>query len=176
VSDLREELSSLSAAISGEKYLRTVIMWNRMKPNETIEQVSKKAEREWLVPSFLGCSCEAFKNFVTNNTSLKVLEIEGDSGVKKILHMIRVLRYGEGEAASRNSKVSASGGGGYHLLTFPGFNGSTVNAVTAGSQSLTLQQSPGLFSPGRRASTKKLEVLSTLEQFKANTQSSDNDQ
>lgn len=69
-------------------------MWNRMKPHETIEKTTKKAEKHWVTPSFTGCNTESLVNFVVNHTNLKVLEIQGDSGINKILHMIRVLRYG----------------------------------------------------------------------------------
>lgn len=81
-------------SLMGEKYLRTVIMWNRMKPSEAIEEISKKAQKKWLAPTYLGCNHEALSNFIKNNINLKVLEIEGDSGVKKILQIIRILRYG----------------------------------------------------------------------------------
>lgn len=42
----------------------------------------------------MGATHDQFMSYISNNTHLKVLEIEGDSGVNKILHIIRVLRYG----------------------------------------------------------------------------------
>ena len=70
---MKDELNSLGNSLSGEKYLRAVIMWNRMKPNEAIEVITKKAEKKWLVPEFVGVTHEKFINYISNNTHLKVL-------------------------------------------------------------------------------------------------------
>lgn len=60
-----------------------------------------------MAPEFVGVASEQVQAFIANNTNLKVLEIEGDSGVHKILNIIRVLRYGESEG-STGSKTSST--------------------------------------------------------------------
>lgn len=91
---IREEMLILQERLQGEKHLRTIIMWNRLHPEEYIAEIQRQSKKQLEPPSLVPCDAQRVVNFMSQMQSMVVLDLQGDMGFAQLGKVLYTLRFG----------------------------------------------------------------------------------
>jgi hypothetical protein len=105
---VREELLTILQRLQGDKHLRTIIMWNRLRPEELVADIGQQARRELEVPSFVPMDVQQLIKTMGQSQRMTVLDLHGDMGFGQLERVLNTLRFGEEESMLSDRKVGIS--------------------------------------------------------------------
>ncbi len=86
-------------------------MWNRLKPEGFITDIQRQVRKELQPPSIVPCDYQKIVNYMSQNQSMKVLDLQGDMGFSKLSKILYTLRYGPEESIVSTSNITSKNTG-----------------------------------------------------------------
>lgn len=80
--------------LQSEQHLRTIIMWNRLHPEQIVSNIMKQAKREFAPPSMVPCDVQQLISAMSKQQKMTILDLTGDMGFGNLDRSLYTLRYG----------------------------------------------------------------------------------
>ena len=83
-------------------------MWNRLHPEQNINDIIKQAKKEFAPPSMIPCDVQQLIAAMSKNQKMTILDFHGDMGFNSLEKMLYTLRFGEEESVLSNKQTGIS--------------------------------------------------------------------
>ena len=69
-------------------------MWNRLHPENNINDIIKQGKKEFAPPSMIPCDVQQLITAMSKSQKMTVLDLQGDMGFNSLEKMLYILRFG----------------------------------------------------------------------------------
>ena len=79
-SNVKTEMITILQKLEHEQHLRTIIMWNRLHPEQIVNDIIKQANKEFTPPSMIPCDVQQLITAMSKSKKMTILDLQGDMG------------------------------------------------------------------------------------------------